>query len=390
MISGFAAFFIFSSRAGGHELQKLAWARTEASLQNQGKLNEPRKRQRPMNRWILSLLLGAVLSAAALWLAFRNVPFGELLSYITTIEIFWLFPSMAAILVGFFCRVVRWRLILGSSHRVGYWSAHHPLMIGFMMNCILPGRIGEVARPLILRKRDSVPFTTGLATVAAERVFDLAILIGMFAAVMTAVDIEPGFTRTFAGYELSGETLVGLARGMVQLSVLLVAGVLFISVGKTRHLALRVVGFLPEKLSGILSRIIENVASGFSLVKDPGRMAACLGLSVGAWLFTAVSYYAMALGCPGIGLSFFELTVVMVVVCFFIALPSVPGFWGLWEAGGVFAMALFGVPSKEAAGFTLVNHAVQMFPIILVGLLSALITGVNILQVSRESRDKSA
>ncbi|MGD8369796.1 MAG: lysylphosphatidylglycerol synthase domain-containing protein, partial [Desulfobacterales bacterium] len=94
-------------------------------------------------------------------------------------------------------------------------------------------------------------------------------------------------------------------------------------------------------------------------------------------------------GCPGIGLSVFELTAVMVIVCFFIALPSVPGFWGLWEAGGVFALALFGVPSKEAAGFTLVNHVVQMFPVILVGLVSAMVTGVNIVQVSRESRDQS-
>ena len=72
----------------------------------------------------------------------------------------------------------------------------------------------------------------------------------------------------------------------------------------------------------------------------------------------------------------------MVVVCFFIALPSAPGFWGLWEAGGVFALALFGVPAKDAAGFTLVNHAVQMFPVILLGLLSALITSVNIWQLT--------
>jgi len=342
-----------------------------------------------MNRWILSLVLGVVVSAAALWLAFRNVPFGDLVAYIGTIEIFWLFPSMAAILAGFFCRVVRWQLILGSSIRVGYWSAHHPLMIGFMMNCILPGRVGEVARPLILKKRNQVPFTTGLATVAAERVFDLLILIGMVAAVMAAVKIDPQFSRTFAGYELSGETLVGVARAMVQLSVLLVAGVLFVSVKKTRSLALGLAGFLPGKLSDILTRIIENIAAGFSLVKDPGRMAACLGLSVGTWAFTAVSYYVMAMGSPGVGLSFLELTAVMVIVCFFIALPSVPGFWGLWEAGGVFAMALFGVPAKEAAGFTLVNHAVQMFPVILVGLISAIVTGVNVLQVSKESRVQS-
>ena len=51
-------------------------------------------------------------------------------------------------------------------------------------------------------------------------------------------------------------------------------------------------------------------------------------------------------------------------------------------AWGVFAMLLFGVSFKDAAGFTLASHAIQLFPVILVGLVSALITGVNIWQVS--------
>jgi hypothetical protein len=74
----------------------------------------------------------------------------------------------------------------------------------------------------------------------------------------------------------------------------------------------------------------------------------------------------------------------MVIICFFIALPSVPGFWGLWEAGGVFALSLLGISAKEAAGFTLASHAVQMIPVILVGFVSAVLTGVNIWRVAFE------
>ena len=50
-------------------------------------------------------------------------------------------------------------------------------MIGFMINSVLPGRVGEVARPVILKKQEDIPFSTGLATVAAERVFDVIIMI---------------------------------------------------------------------------------------------------------------------------------------------------------------------------------------------------------------------
>jgi uncharacterized membrane protein YbhN (UPF0104 family) len=80
------------------------------------------------------------------------------------------------------------------------------------------------------------------------------------------------------------------------------------------------------------------------------------------------------------------MTTTMVIICFFIALPSVPGYWGVWEAGGVFALALFGVNQRDAAGFTLVNHAVQLFPVILIGLISALVTSVNILHLSYSSK----
>jgi hypothetical protein len=85
-----------------------------------------------------------------------------------------------------------------------------------------------------------------------------------------------------------------------------------------------------------------------------------------------------------VDLSYGQWIAVVVMICFFIAMPSVPGYWGLWEAGGVFAMRLFGVPPEAAAGATLLNHALQVLPVILVGLVSALITSVNIVQVAYE------
>jgi hypothetical protein len=133
-----------------------------------------------------------------------------------------------------------------------------------------------------------------------------------------------------------------------------------------------------RKICAPLARMIENFASGLSLLLYPKRIGVCAGLTALIWGLGALSYYLMALGCPGIGLSFSELTAVMIIICFFIALPSAPGFWGLWEAGGVFALSLFGVAEKEAAGFTLANHAIQMFPVILVGILSAMISRVSL------------
>jgi hypothetical protein len=53
-------------------------------------------------------------------------------------------------------------------------------------------------------------------------------------------------------------------------------------------------------------------------------------------------------------------------------------------------MSLFGISANAAAGFTLANHAVQVIPVIIVGFISAIITSVNIWQVSYEKKSVEA
>jgi uncharacterized protein (TIRG00374 family) len=353
-----------------------------------------------MNKKIgISLLVGTAVSITTLYFAFRNVPIRELLGYLTSINYIWIIPTVAAILFAFGLRAARWRFILASNYPVGFWQAFHPLMIGFMINCVLPGRVGEFARPLVLNRKEAVPVSTGLATVAVERIFDLIILLMLFLTVSSFVRIEPGFTVTFGGHRLDYEVLVTVFNGMLKIGTLMVIGLLLVSFGKTRELANRLVLFAPELLvfasrsfrnwlketvcrSAV--RVIENIASGMALIKDPKRIIICFIYSLAVWFFTALSYYLFSIGCPEINLTLSEITAVMVIICFVIALPSVPGYWGLWEAGGVFAMLLFGVPENEAAGYTLANHAVQIVPVVLVGLVSAWVSGVNIRQVYRQ------
>jgi hypothetical protein len=190
--------------------------------------------------------------------------------------------------------------------------------------------------------------------------------------------------------------------GMFKLLLLLIAGVIMVGFSATRKainsLIIRIPSLfffagsdfkekIQRKACAPLVGFVENFASGFALVKHPTKICICLVLSVVIWVLAAFSYYLMAQGCPGIELSFTKLTTVMIIICFFIALPSVPGYWGLWEASGVFALIIFDVSSKDALGFTLANHAIQMFPVIIAGFISAAITSVNIWQVSYEKSE---
>jgi hypothetical protein len=305
------------------------------------------------------------------------------------------------VLLSFYLRAFRWQIILTTSRKIPVWRAYHPMMIGFMINCILPGRLGEVARPIILQKKENIPFTTGLATVAAERLFDICLLLALFIVTVSAIQINPDANVTFGNYQLNRSTLELVFGGMLKMGALLIIGIILITIGKVREIIYKIIRFLPntlfffgQKIKDMTQRricepligIIENVARGFALVRYPGKILICSVYSLLIWGLIAFSYYLFSLGSPGINLTFYEWCVVMVIICFFISLPSVPGWWGLWEAAGVFALSLFGVSAREAAGFTLANHALQVFPVILLGLISAMAISVNIRQMSLETK----
>ncbi len=355
-----------------------------------------------MNKKIgISLILGLAVSILALYLAFRNVPFNDLIIYLASINYVWILPAVVVLLLSFALRAYRWKIILESAGKIRFWESFHPLMIGFMINCILPGRVGEVARPVILQKKENIPFSTGLATVGAERVFDVGILIILFAVLLATIEIDPNLNIVFGKYHLNKTTFMTVGKGTFKLLLLLIVGIALVAFNKTRKVIKDLIIRMPaifffagpdlkkkiqKKICGPLVSIVEDIATGFTLVKYPMKICACFSLSVVIWGLAAFSYYLVSLGCPGIELSFIEITAIMVIICFFIALPSVPGYWGIWEAGGVFALLLFGVSTKDAAGFTLANHAIQIFPVIVVGLISAMVTSVNILQVSYEKK----
>jgi uncharacterized protein (TIRG00374 family) len=341
-----------------------------------------------------------LLSGIALYVVFKNIPLPELVGYLKTVNYWWVIPAVAIALMGFMIRVVRWQLLLSPFKKTGFWNAHHPLMIGFMLNCILPGRIGELARPAIFYKKERVSFSKVLATVGAERVFDVLVLLISFVIVLASVEISPTFDRTFGEYHLNKATLETIGMTTLQLCLGLIACIALVTVKQSHRFIKRAILTLPnlffflsrsikdqmrEKLCLRLIHVFDNLAAGLDVLRSPKKVGLCLGLSFLVWAVAGVSYYVMTFGCPGIELSFLEMYATMVILCFFISLPSAPGFWGIWEAGGVFGLLIFGVPAKEAAGFTLANHVFQILPVIIVGLISSIITGVNVFQVAYTS-----
>ncbi|MDJ0991217.1 MAG: lysylphosphatidylglycerol synthase transmembrane domain-containing protein [Desulfobacterales bacterium] len=346
-----------------------------------------------MQRKILfSLVLGGLVSLAGFYLAFRHVPLKNLVAYAGSVDPLWVLPTFIALVCIFYLRALRWQLLLRPIGRVPLAMAYHTLVISLMLNCILPGRMGEVARPVILWKKGGLNMASSLATLAAERLLDLAALLTLLVLALPGVSLSSAHPVVFGTYELSGDLLMRLAQTSALALAAMVVGLLLVALDGMRT---RIVGLIrlmahgarrltpqshhhrietAEKgIIGLLARFAEGLQS----LKSPGRLFGFAMFSLLIWLLVALSFYLVACGSPGIDLTFADTLVMMVVICLFIALPSVPGYWGLWEAAGVFALYMFGITGEPAAGFTLVNHAVQILPLIPAGWISCLLLGLG-------------
>ncbi len=334
----------------------------------------------------LSFFIGLVVSVFFLRMAFKNVPLDELRKSVTQIDYYYVFWAVLMVLFSCILRTLRWKILL--SHDINFSLCFHILMTGFFLNCILPGRAGEVARPLLIAQKTTISFPGALSSVLLERLFDLFTLLVLFSFLISWIPIPESLSYTFGEYQFNSALLITLVWWMIKLFFFLLGFVLLLAFKHTKEIpgrlisvALKHVSIFPEKIADILKRFLLNpltmfihyFSTGIEAIKTPDAFISVMGLSFGTWFVQALSFLMVARAVPGISIGFVELAFVMAVICFFIAIPSVPGYWGVWEAGGVFAMLVFDIPRSDAAGYQLINHVAQIFPVMVVGFCCALL-----------------
>jgi len=356
-------------------------------------------------RLISSMVFGIIFSGIALYFTFKNIPLIAVYEYFKCINYWWAIPAVAVGIFSFVLRVIRWQIILLPVKRCSFRAAFHPLMIGFMLNCIMPGRVGEIARPVIFCKKEKVPFSRVLATVGAERIFDFIAMLLLFMVFIKTAHIDPDLSIPFGGYMLNQAMLASIFSKTCWIALALIGMIFIISFSKTRLMLSRAINLSPDLLFMLTKKhkdrirqslckkavdILDHLAIGFEVLKSPSRIVYSMSLSIILWLLLGGSYYILSFGSPGIDLSFIQISTSMIIICFFIILPSVPGYWGLWEAGGTFGLMIFGVSEADAAGYTLVNHFIQIFPVIIIGFISSTVMGINIIKAGSIDSDVAA
>ena len=158
-------------------------------------------------RTILSLLLPIIL----LVLVFRvalNVDVGELATGVSQANPLLLLAAFIVFYAGFPLRGLRWaRLLRGSGFRIGLKDATEILFLSWLVNCLVPAKLGDVYRAYLLKLNSHVSLSRTFGTVFIERILDL------FA--ISVLGLAAGFWSFRNGLPTEIQIVFGIAVGVV-------------------------------------------------------------------------------------------------------------------------------------------------------------------------------
>lgn len=293
--------------------------------------------------WGLWIRLGGSVALAALFL----VALGPYLEAIpSSFDVaWWTVPGFLGVLVAYnVTRTARWLLLLRPLGDVPTATAMRVGFAGTMWIALLPFRLGELARPLMIAKTTSVTMRRALGTIAIERVVDGLFVCGMFFATV----------RSTAGGEL---TRLHAATTAV-MAVFATALVTLALMGRFPTAAKRLVdatlGRVAPKLAPAVGSTAQAVSEGLAALPRGGPLLAFVLVTTVYWACNAVGMWVLALGC-GLLLTLAETVTVMAVINIALLVPGGPAQVGIFHAGVVLGLGLFIAPSEvKAVGSTYV------------------------------------
>ncbi|NOY25071.1 MAG: flippase-like domain-containing protein [Oligoflexia bacterium] len=326
----------------------------------------------------LRLVLGLAIGVAALVLAMWGVPFDQVLTTLHGARWWWLLGIAALFLWQQAMRAWRQLVIIrairpDSSYRTNL----SVLCISFLAINTVPGRLGEIVRPLLLLEREQVPLGIGFALVFLERVLDLCATFGMLAAV-ALIFPPPSHLIRLGGAEIDWVPLARGAAITMLPAVILVVAIAALLGEQLIAWARPVVATGPRtwRLAGAAGlRFATTFVSGLRAVRSPARLFGVIVLTFVIWS-VSIWMYPMAAQAFGIGplVGYGQGVGVLAISMLGGIAPAPPGQAGTYEAFVRAGLALYGIagtgptpdgiaPSVDAAviAFALTMHWGIMF-----------------------------
>lgn len=324
-------------------------------------------------------LLGLIASLLAIYFIVSQMnDVGQMLTAFQGANYGWVIVSILISVFGLIFRGARWRALLGGV--LPFMRAFNILNVAYLVNGVLPFRIGELARAyLAARAQPPVPPMKTISTVIVERLTDVLAVVVILGLALSLAPL-PDELRSAAQVIAPAATL-----GFIVLVII------------ARHqewtlaLAERLLHRMRFKGSENLTRWLGHFLDGLTPLAQMSTLIKVSILTAISWTFSLLAGYVLMTAFYGHG-DWATTLLFTAAASLAVAVPAVPGNLGTYELSILLAMGAtgYGEPVATATAFAIAVHAVNLLVNSVLGVYGFIREGVSLDQLSQGMRELQA
>lgn len=329
-----------------------------------------------------------LLTALFLFFFFRSVQWRSVFGYLRSVSWPIFILSLVLYPLHLFTRSWRWRYLLVYEKRdIPFLHMVDAVTVGFAVNFVFPGRVGELVRPLYLAQKEKIRKGFALGTILVERIFDIftnCFLLGFFLL------IQP---LTASRFRMDSDAHSNLYLwGLLSLAFAAILLFIILSLYFFRSSTLSVLSFFlkpfPQRFSRRVLVLAEDFIAGLKFFHSPRLFFLYILFSFVVWLGIILYYWVFFLAFRT-QVSFFNLFPYVFMTMVGASIPT-PGMVGGFHYFSRLALtSLYGIDPNLAVGATIVVHAVQVVVTALLGYVILCKDGMSLVQLRRLGEKES-
>jgi len=328
-------------------------------------MNDPEVlEEKPQRSWT-RLIPGIVVSLAAIIILLVQIDLEATWQAFQAIRIGPLLLASLVLIVAFITRALSWRVLL--QEQVPLKSAFSAEVIGYLLNTVLPFRLGEVGRALALGIRSPLTFWEIFPTVLIERIFDLGFLAAfLFSTLPFVVGADWATTAAFVAI---GLVIAGFS-------------VLFLMVRHPEWVQ-SIFGWVTNRWPSVKQfgeEKIDQFIRGLAVLRSPARFLKVL-FWLGVTWGLSVLWNTIILQTFYPNPSLLEACFIVGLAALGVAAPSTQGNLGVYEAAIVSAFVALSADPASGLAFALVTHGTYLLIIFLLGFFGLAQSGISLREI---------
>lgn len=298
------------------------------------------------------LAAGLVIAAVVLTVLLRRVDLNQVGTILRQAHWPLLLLVLLMFCVSLFLKGQRWSVAIaagaGERPRRRLFAA---TMIGAAANCVLPARLGDFLRAMVLRKHNPVPATRALFASWSAQSFDvLALAVLLLAGVASGKGVASG-------------NLLALVIAAVLAAVVAIG-----TFARRPQLLERWAQRLPGGPDAKPAQLLQHAASGLGFLGEPAVLLRVVSYTVAVWVVEVAAMW-LGLGAFNIEVGIAAPGLLVAATGLTFALPLTPGNIGTYQVVTILVLGFFGVDYDRAFAFGVGFQGFVLFATVAFGLV---------------------